>query len=43
MITVIKVLVEIIKILIVFEKSTNGPLSQLIEKLEERINSETKG
>lgn len=36
MVTVIKIFVEIIKLLVVFEKATDGPLSQFIAELEEK-------
>lgn len=42
MVTAIKVLVKIIKILIIFEKTTGGPLTQLLEKLEQKIETETE-
>lgn len=36
MVTAVKVLVKVIKLLVIFEKSTDGPLSQLIAYLEEK-------
>lgn len=40
MITTIKVFVKIIKLFVVFFKITDGPLSELIEKLEEKYDFE---
>ena len=42
MVTFIKILVKIIKLFIVFDKTTNGELSQFIADLEEKYNIDSE-
>lgn len=42
MVTAIKVLVKVIKLFVVFFKITDGPLSELVEALEEKYGFEVE-